>query len=102
MRARREANRASDRNESNLGSTFAQTSQLDLSRNALSKYFIASSLLPMLVYTSAIQHDGTYCSVPLVKSLSSSFFDLFDGFLEHAFLQVRAPEPEPCWDEGGV
>src|SRR6266571_745805 len=28
MRARREANRASDRNESNLGSTFAQTSQL--------------------------------------------------------------------------
>src|SRR5207245_6726099 len=74
MRARREANRASDRNESNLGSTFAQTSQLDLSRNALSKYFIASSLLPMLVYTSAIQYDGTYCSVPLVKSLSSSFF----------------------------
>src|SRR5207245_9670740 len=29
-------------------------------------------------------------------------FDLFDGFLEHAFLQLGFPEPEPCWDEGGV
>src|SRR5579864_2686619 len=73
MRARREENRLSDRNESNLGSTFAQTSQLDLSRNAPSRYFIASSLFPKLVYTSAIQYEGTYCSALLVNILSRVF-----------------------------